>query len=725
MEHPLVSAASLASERRRFSPAKRDARYLIAADVGGTCTDCVIFRAGERLHIGKALSTPPDFEQGVIDAVAVAAREAGLTLESVLRNADLFLHGSTVVDNVILTRDGARLGLITTAGFEDTLLVTRGAYGRWGGLTEERIKHPVDTDRPPSLVAPDCIRGVRERVDWKGSVIEPLDEAGLREAARGLVEAKKIEAIAVCLLWSFRNPVHELRIRDIIRESYPSLHISLSCEVAPVPGEYERTSTTAINAYAGDITRSYLDNLSTALADKGFDGSLLVMQGYGGLVDAADAARRPVTMLECGPVAGVVGSVELGRALGHANIIAADMGGTTFKIGIVQNGEVDYAREPIVDRYHYCVPKIEIASIGSGGGSIVRIDEHDGAPKVGPKSAGSRPGPICYGLGGEEPTLTDVASLLGYMAPDTFLGGTMPLDFDRARAILEARIARPLGMDVTRAAIGIYKIAAAQMADLIREVTIERGLDPRDFVLLAFGGSCGLFAATFAKDLGVRQLVVPATASVNCAYGLVSSDVAQDYSVALSLPMPAPVERVNAVAMPLLADARRKLESAGFGAADLDFRWSFDLRYRRQVHQITTSYGDAMPVTAERLSRLTDSFEALYERRYGKGSAYRHAGIEITAIRLKALGRLARPTIDPEPLGASDPAPAFIAKRRIYADAPDAMVEAPVYDFARLQPGMIVSGPTVIHTPITTIVVQSGQAARMDPHRNLVMEGVR
>jgi N-methylhydantoinase A len=697
-------------------------RTVIGVDVGGTCTDCVMFRSGGQIQIGKALSTPPDFEQGVLDAVSAAARAAGLPLTELLSEADLFLHGSTVVDNVILTREGARVGLITTAGFEDTLLVTRGAYGRWGGLTEDRIKHPVDTDRPPPLVAPDCIKGIRERVDWKGSVVERLDLAQAREAVRDLVETTKVEAIAVSLLWSFRNRSHECLIRDLIKELYPGLHVSLSCEVAPVPGEYERTSTTAINAYAGEITRSYLENLSAKLAGSGFRGSLLVMQGYGGLVDAADAARRPVTMLECGPVAGVVGSRQLGCTLGHANIIAADMGGTTFKVGIIQDSQLDYAREPIVDRYHYSVPKIEIASIGAGGGSIVRIDPLDGTPKIGPKSAGARPGPICYGFGGLEPTLTDVAGLLGYMHPGTFLGGSIPLDFDKAAAIFERRIALPLGMNAQRAAIGIYKVAVAQMADLVREVTIERGLDPRDFALHAFGGSCGLFAAAFAKELGVKTLVVPAAASVNCAFGLVSADVAQDYSVTLSISMPAPAERINAVMAPLRVDAKRKLEQSGFSPDDMRFDWSFDLRYRRQVHQLTTSYAGPEPADEASLARLADDFETLYERRYGLGSAYRHAGIELTMVRLKATGRLARPASDAEPLGSADPSPALSGRRRIYADREDGMIDAPIYDYGRLRPGMIVPGPTVIHTPITTVVVPDGQAARMDGHRNLIVE---
>src|SRR5262249_37649556 len=641
-------------------------RIVIGVDVGGTCTDCVMFRPGGRIQIGKALSTPPDFEQGVLDAGSAAAHAAGIPLAELLSEADLFLHGSTVVDNAILTREGARVGLIATAGFEDTLLITRGAYGRWSGLTEERIKHPVDTDRPPPLVAPDCIRGVRERIDWKGSVVEMLDVAQARAALRELVESAGAEAIAVSLLWSFRNHAHEFLVRDIIKKLYPGLHVSLSCEVAPVPGEYERTSTTAINAYAGEVTRSYLDNLSTTLANTGFQGSVLVMQGYGGLVDAADAARRPVTMLECGPVAGVVGSQQLGHTLGHANIIAADMGGTTFKVGIVQDGQLDYAREPIIDRYHYSVPKIEIASIGAGGGSIVWIDPLHGAPRIGPKSAGARPGPICYGLGAAEPTLTDVAGLLGYMDPGTFLGGSIPLDFATAAAVFESRIARPLGMAAEQAAIGIYKIAAAQMADLIRQVTIERGLDPREFALYAFGGSCGLFAAVLAKDLGVATLVVPAAASVNCAFGLVAADVAQDYAVALSVPLPAPAERINAVMAPLRAEAARKLAESGFAQDDMRFDWSFDLRYRRQVHQLTTPYAGCEPADAASLERLTDDFEAFYERRYGQGSAYRHAGIEITTARLKASGRLGRPLADPQPLGAADPSPALSGRRRIY-----------------------------------------------------------
>jgi N-methylhydantoinase A len=398
------------------------------------------------------------------------------------------------------------------------------------------------------------------------------------------------------------------------------------------------------------------------------------------------------------------------------------MGGTTFKLGIVRDGQLDYAREPIIDRYHYNVPKIEIASIGAGGGSIVRIDPLEGAPRIGPRSAGAHPGPVCYGRGGTEPTLTDVAGLLGYMDPGTFLGGAITLDLGKAAAVFDERVAQPLGLEREQAAIGIYRIAAAQMTDLVRQITIERGLDPREFALYAFGGSCGLFAAAFAKELEVAALVIPAAASVHCAFGLVAADVAQDYSVAVSAAMPAPPERINPVMAALRAEAVRKLAQSGFHGEEMRLDWCFDLRYRRQVHQLTTPYAGAVPLDAEGLARLADDFESLYERRYGQGSAYRHAGIEITAVRLRAVGILPRPTPEPQPLGGADPSRARRGRRRIYDGAEEAMVEASVYDYERLDPGMIVPGPTVVHTPITTVVVPGGQAARVDGYRNLVLE---
>ncbi len=696
-------------------------KYLVATDVGGTCTDTVVFAAGEPIHLGKALSTPPNFADGVLDSVRSAATSMGLTLEELLGQTSLFVHGSTVVDNAIFTRDGARVGLITTEGFEDTLLITRGGYGRWGGLTEDRMKNMVHTDRAQPLVSADCIVGVPERVDYKGAAIRQLDDAAVEQALNYLLE-RGIEAVAVSFLWSFYNPGHERQVRSVLERLAPDLYCTLSSDIAPTPGEYERTSTTVINAYAGDIARNYIRSLQSLLATSGYSGPVMIMQGYGGLLPASEAAERAIGMLECGPAAGVIGSRALGEALNQPDVIATDMGGTTFKVSVIQGGQIEYAREPMVDRYHYTQPKIEVVSIGAGGGSIVWLEEGSLAPRVGPRSAGSRPGPVCYGLGGDEPTLTDVFMLIGYMDPNIFLGGTMTLDMERAREVFDAKIATPLGLSVEEAAFGVYRVATAQITDLIREITVERGLDPRDFVLHAFGGSCGMVCGMFGAELSVQKMVIPYTASVNCAFGLVSADIVHEYSTVAVLPMPSPADTVNELFEPMRQRALEVLAEEGFTGDQVRLELSIDLRYSRQVHQVTTPVRGQFPLTAEDLALVADDFEALYERKFGKGSAFREAGIEMTQFRLSARGLMARPELLPTPASGPDPSAARIGRRPIFVDARSAMVESDIYDFELLRNGNVVAGPAVIHTPITTIVVQEHQQAVIDPFRNVIIE---
>jgi N-methylhydantoinase A len=697
-------------------------KYLVATDVGGTCTDTIVFAAGEPVRLGKALSTPPNFADGVLDSIQSAAKSMGMPLTELLAQTKLFVHGSTVVDNIVLTREGAKVGLITTRGFEDTLLMTRGAYGRWGGLTEDRIKHPVKTDRAPSLVAPDCIVGVAERTDYKGEILLHLDPDEAERAIRLLVEEKGVEAIAVSFLWSFYNPDNERRVSEIVKRIAPNIYCTLSSDVAPVPGEYERTSTTAINAYAGRTTRNYLSSLSELLVATGYDGPILVMQGYGGLLPGSEAAERSIGMLECGPAAGVIGSRALGQLLEQSDIIATDMGGTTFKVSVIQNGEIEYAREPMVDRFHYAQPKIEVISIGAGGGSIVSLEPGSKALRVGPRSAGSRPGPVCYGLGGTEPTLTDVFMLIGYMDPDIFLGGAMKLDREAARRAFDTAIAQPLGMSVEEAAFGVYRVACAQIADLIHEITVERGLDPRDFVMHAFGGSCGMVAGVFGSELNVKRIIVPYTASVNCAFGLVSADIAHEYSTTKTLPVHASPAEINAIYEPLVARALKSLADEGFSSDKVRLDWSIDLRYMRQVHEVTTPVRGAIPLQPASLERLVADFEALYERKYGKGSAYREAGIEMTMFRLSARGVMERPRLEPMALDKVDAQSARIGRRPIFVEAAGAFRDADIYDFERLMPGNMLNGPAVIHTPITTIVLQSGQTGRVDPYRNVLID---
>jgi N-methylhydantoinase A len=701
---------------------ERETKYLVATDVGGTCTDTIVFAAGEPVHLGKTLSTPPDFSIGVMDSIGSAAKAMGISLTDLLAQTSLFMHGSTVVDNTILTRDGARTGLITTRGFEDTVLTTRGAYGRWGGLSEDRIKHPVKTERAPPLVDPDCIVGVAERADYKGAILQELDETAAEAAIRFLIGEKSVEALGVAFLWSFYNPENERKVRALIERIAPQTYCTLSSEIAPVPGEYERSSTTVINAYAGRITNNYLGSLQTLLQKAGYRGPVMVMQGYGGLLPAQEAADRSIGMLECGPAAGVIGSRVLGELLGQTDVIATDMGGTTFKVSVIQNGEIEYAREPMVDRFHYMQPKIEVVSIGAGGGSIVWLEEGTRVPRVGPRSAGSRPGPVCYGLGGTEPTLTDVFMLIGYMDPNIFLGGAMQLDPDNARRVFEEKIARPLGMSVEEAAFGIYRIATAQISDLIHEITVERGLDPRDFVLHAFGGSCGIVAGMFGAELGVKKMVVPYTASVNCAFGLVSADIVHEYSLTRVLPVPSPPDEINKIYEPMIERARQQLKEEGFEGDKVRLEWSIDLRYSRQVHEVTTTVRGRTPVDQASLMQLVADFEAQYERKYGKGSAFREAGIEMTMFRLTARGLIERPRLEPLPLSRGDSAHARIGRRPIFVDAKSGMAEADIYDFSKLAPGNVVSGPAVIHTPITTIVLQDKQRGTMDGYRNVLVD---
>lgn len=693
--------------------------YVVATDVGGTCTDTVVLGPDGAVTIGKVLSTPPDFATGVIDSVRSAASHLGIRLEELLGDTALFMHGSTVVDNTLLTGDGALTGLITTAGFEDTLRVTRGAYGRWGGLPEDQIKHPVATERPRPLVDQRRVRGVPERVDYKGAVVEPLDLETTEAVVRSLVEDEGVEAIAVSLLWSFRNANHEQAIAAIIDRVAPDCYVSLSSDIAPLPGEYERTSTTAINAAAGKRTREYVRTLESLLAQEGYDGAVLVMQGYGGLLPAVEAADRAVGMIECGPVAGLIGSRFLGELLGQPDVIAVDMGGTTSKVGVLQDGRLDFASEPMVNRYHYLAPKIEVASIGAGGGSIVSLEPGSLAPRIGPRSAGSRPGPVCYGLGGTEPTLTDVMVLLGYMDPDHFLGGTLRLDAVACRAAFARQIADPLEMSVEEAAAGIYRVACAQMSDLIHEITVERGLDPRDFVLHAYGGTCAMLAGVFADELNVASMLVPYSAAVNCAFGLAASDIVHEFTSTRVVELPVDAAELNLWFEPMMVTGEKALREDGFGPGRSRLQRSIGMRYSLQVHELIIPVPGDHPLTDHDVTQLVDAFEAAYEQRYGAGSAHRDAGVEITQFRVAATGVLDRPSMHPAPERDTDVSDALIARRSIFSDADDRMVEADIYDFGRLGPGHRLSGPAVVHTPVTTVVLQAGHTATMDPHRNL------
>jgi N-methylhydantoinase A len=696
--------------------------YVVGIDIGGTCTDCVVVDEKGGVTLGKAFSTPPDFSGGIVDSLGVAAAQLGLGVGELLTETHLFLHSTTVAENAVVDGTLASAGVITSRGFEDTLFAMRGGYGRWSGLTEEEKRNPIETDKPPEIVPRSLIVGIGERTDATGEVKVAPDKVEIEQVVGRLVEAG-VEAIGVSTLWSFANHSTEQLIGEVVRRLAPEVFLTLSHEIAPIVGEYERTSTVALNARLGPVVRGYLDNLRQRLTDSGFKGQLLVAQAYGGLLPVEEAAERPVGMIESGPVSGLVGSQSLGARLGFRNIIAVDMGGTTFKVGTVREGLIEYQRESMVLRYHYALPKMDVISLGLAGGSIISIESRTGTPRIGPRSAGSYPGPISYAHGGEEPTITDIDAILGYLNPDFFLGGRATLDMDKARRLFDQKVAQPLGLDTIAAAAAMYKLANSLFYDLLHKTTVQRGLDPRRFALFSFGGTAGMHVGAYGEQLGVSHVVIPHSAAVHGAFGLVTSDVTHEDQITHPLRAPFDVDAVAGLFAELEARVLGLLAEEGFPRDQARLQRMIDMRYRRQVHILTVPVvGDGEP-SDELLAATVELFERLYEEKYGPQSAYREAGIEMVSFRLRGSGAVRKLELRVLELGDTDASAAVVTTVTAWVDKAGVLQDVPGYDFERLHPGHAVTGPAIVWTPITTLVVPPGQQARVDEYRNLVMTG--
>jgi N-methylhydantoinase A len=695
--------------------------YFIGVDIGGTCTDCVVLDEEGQATYGKSFSTPKDFSQGVLDSIQVTANELGINFDSLLKSTRLFLHSTTVAENAIVDGTLAKVGLVVTKGFELTLYATRGAYGRWSGLTEEEKKNPIETDKPPSLVPLSMIRGVKERTNSNGQIMLKANESEVETAIKELL-SEGAESIGVSFLWSFKNQENENTVRKVLqRLCQEPPFLTLSHEVAPIVGEYERTSTVALNSGLGPIISAYFTKLVNRIEEKGFRGAVLVMQTYGGLLNIKDASNRPVGIIESGPVSGLVGSKSLGDFTGFSNIIATDMGGTTFKAGSITSGRIEYQREPMILRYHYALPKMDIVSIGLAGGSIISIDPYMKMPKIGPRSAGAYPGPICYDFGGEEPTITDVDLLLGYLNPQFFLGGRAKLNYEKSLQIFKLKIADPLGMDVVEAAGSMYRLANSIMYDVLHKMIIMKGIDPRDYALFSYGGTGGMHAGRFGQDLGVSRIVIPYTASVHGAFGLVCANVVHEDQITQPIRAPASLIEVNDIFTKLSDRVAEQLRREGFDEKGIIISKSIDMRFRRQIHQITTSVETAGNLIDDDLERTYVLFENLYRDRYGEESAYVEAGIELVTFRVRGVGLLKKPELKGEELASPDPINAFLETRKVYFDEVKGMIKAKAYEFEKLFPGNEIEGPSVIWTPVTTIVVNPTQKAVCDTYGNIVI----
>lgn len=694
-----------------------ETRFRIGTDIGGTCTDTTIVDDHGHIELGKDLTTYPDFSAGIMDSLRDAIADRSESLTELLQRTDLFLHATSVGENALFEREGARTGLLTTAGFEETLHATRGGYGRWSGLPYEQVKDIVATEKPTPLIPQSRIRGIQER-SYRDRSIREVSSEEIVDAVEAL-RAEDIEALGVCFLWSFTSPDHEREVKSLLEARYPDLYVCISSDISPTRGEYERTATTVLNAYLGPAAKTYLENLGTRLSEHGFGGELLVMFAHGGLVSRADAIDRPVGLVESGPVAGLLGSQFIAGRRDITNVISTDMGGTTFKVGVIDHGRIEYADEPMVGRHHYQFPKRDIHSIAVAGGSIVHLEAGTGIPRVGPESAGSDPGPVCYGRGGEQPTVTDVDLIQGYFSPSYFLDGSKEMTPDRAYAAFEEQIATPLGGDVESVAADIYTLINSKITDLLRERTVEKGIDPRGFTIVSIGGAAGMHAASYARQLNVPQVLVPYTASVNSAMGLLATDVTHEHIEARELRPPFELSEINSIFEELTGTAREKLADDGFEPEEIELERSVSLRYQRQVHELLTPVTADGSLNDEDLQALLDRFERQYERRYGEGSAFKKGGVEMTEFRVRGIGSLETPDPRRESFGDGSADRAVVEERSMAFEPVADRRTAPVYDFEELEPGDEFSGPAVIVTPITTIVVNPGDIAAIDPYRNV------
>ena len=697
------------------------ARFLVGVDIGGTFTDCVVLDRSGRITATKASSTPRDFAEGMLAAMRVASERLELPFERFCSEISVLTHGTTVGTNALIQRKGAKVGLITTKGHEDAIHIMRGSRGV-SSRDIAKVVHFPSSQKPSPIVPKRLIEGVSERVDCFGEVVVPLNEAEAEAAIRRLVD-QGVEAIAVCFLWSFKNAAHERRLKAMIRDISPQVFVSCSTDIAPKWGEYERTTATALNAYIGPVMAKYLGNLDNQLKASGYNQPLQITQCGGGSISVDHAMESPLLTLDSGPVSGVTGSLYLGRLMGVPNVITTDMGGTSFDVGIIHGSRPEYSFISNVVQYEYFLPKVDIQAIGSGGGSLARVDGASKTLHVGPDSAGADPGPACYGKGGTTATVTDADVVLGYINPDNFLGGRIKLDKGKAIEAVQ-RVAEGLGLSLVQAAAGIAKIAEFKMADIIRKMTVEKGFDPRDFVLFAFGGAGPAHAGVFAKELGVQKVVIPQKeiASTWCAFGAASADILHVYEQVDIQTSPFDAARVNEVLSSLESKANAQMDRDGIEKGRRKFAFSLDMRHRGQINEVEVMLPERR-VKGAFFAPLRARFTERYEQLYGRGSSYADARLEIVTLRLRATAATPRPKLSASKKLTSKIDPkAKHGKRSVYWAEPKKNIATPIYDGAFLVPGNAIKGPAVVETTDTTVVVHPGRTLKVDKFGNFEID---
>jgi len=682
------------------------ARFRVTVDTGGTFSDFVYLNEETgAVTIAKLPSTPDDPSRAILSGL-----EALLAEGVAAADIGYFCHGTTVGTNALLEGKGVRTGLLVTEGFRGIYPV--GEQARPYGTAIFDVMY----DKPELLVPPSQTGEVKERVDFRGNVLRPLDEAALRDTVREL-KAHDLESIAVCLLFSFLHPQHERRVREIVREEMPDCSISLSSEVLPQIREYYRLSTTVINAYLAPILARYIARLERRLAEAGVvTRQTYVMQSNGGTATFAAAARRAVATVLSGPAGGVTAGAAACRSTGFDNVITFDMGGTSCDVALIKAGEPLMASRGQIDGRDLAVPMLDINTVSAGGGTIAAIDRF-GALRVGPQSAGAAPGPACYGRGGDNPTITDCNLVLGYLGEDNFLGGTMRLDAAKARDVITAKIAQPLAVDISAAAEGIIRIIDVKMAEAIKAISTMRGHDLRDFMLLAFGGAGPLHAGRLARDLGMAGVIVPLYPGVFSAMGLLMSDVRHDYVQSKLTPLAdITAEAVNAMFAQLTAQAAEELRGDGFAGDRIRIERALDMRYAGQGYEIAIPY-PAQSLAADGLTALRTSFDAQHKAMFGHMAPEEPA--EIVSYRVRGIGLLPPVAMPRFKRAGTALAGARRETRRVRFDGSER--DCPVYQRERIDVGLDIAGPAILDQLDCTTVICPGQVARVDEWKNLIL----
>lgn len=690
--------APVATARVRRQRRKRMIK--LATDIGGTFTDLVYLDEGSgALGLAKASSTPPGFAQGIMDAIA----KSGLDPKAV----DHFVHGTTVVINALTERKGAVTALVTTEGCRDVLEI---------GRANRPDIYNLKFRKQPPFVPRERRFEVTERTNYKGEIVTELDMASVDAVAQKII-ASGANAVAVSFLHSYANPAHEQACADRLREMLPDVLVTASSDITQEWREYERTSTAALNAYVRPVASAYLQSLERNLRDYGIRAQLDVMKSNGGTATFAVSQELPIHMVESGPVGGVIGAAAIGEAIGTRNLITLDIGGTTAKCSLIDHGEVKITTEYRIERdlhnagYPIKAPVVDIVEIGAGGGSIAWIDA-GGALKVGPKSAGAVPGPACYGQGGTEPTVTDANLIAGRINPDYFLGGEIAVSVELARQAMQP-IAGALGVSVADAALGVIRIANANMINALKLVSVRRGYDPRDFTLMAFGGGGAMHAAALAKELHVTRVLIPQAPGHFSAWGMLMTDPMQDFiRTTLMASNEGSKERMEGIFTGMTADARAFFERSGYDVSKVAVQWALDMRYHGQEHTVR------VPLSANRvdIAEANERFHQLHERAY----TYRlDSAIEVVNFHVVGTVPTRKPELKSFAGQGGDGRP---KGSRIVDFDEDGHQQSAIYERANLVPGVAISGPAVIEEPAATTVVYPGQRAQIDAIGNILIE---